>query len=88
MSSIKRVYYGFRYYSGHGTTWNNTPYIAGDLQAFKTRKELEAWIDREQRTAPCGCDGGERVVVSRKEAVKMAGVDGVERAREWTLDED
>lgn len=71
---MKQLYYGFRYFSGHATT-TGSPHsltghlsIAGSLDVFSSQQRLDVWLDAEKRTAPCGCEGGERVQLTKKEA--------------------
>lgn len=66
-------YYGFRFFSNHSCTMGHPNIetgnfsIAGAFEVFSTKELLESWIDREKRSAPSGCYGGERVQVTKKE---------------------
>lgn len=71
---MTKYVYGFRFYSGRETTWGNTGRIAGELHVFHSIQFLNAWLENENRSNPCGCGGGERIRVSRKEAIKMMGI--------------
>ena len=68
-----KKYYGFRYWSGRSTTWNNTNRIAGQLEIFETLDALNDWLNNEKLSSPCGCGGGERVRVTRERAIEMMG---------------
>ena len=72
-------YYGFRYYSGRDSTWANTGRIAGELEIFQSLPSLKNWLDDENLCNPCGLGGGERIRVSRKEAIKLIGKEEFER---------
>ena len=68
-----KTYYGFRYFSGKNTTWANTGKIAGDLELFNNKEEVEKWISEEMLSEPCGCGGGIRERKTRAEAIKLVG---------------
>lgn len=68
---MARYFYGFRYYSGRSTTWNNTRNIAGAIVKFKAKRLRDKWLDEEKRSAPCGCGGGERIAVNSQELRKL-----------------
>jgi hypothetical protein len=73
----KKLYYGFRYYSGHSTTTGEPNpktgrlSIAGETRVFSNREKLNAWLDKEKLTSPCGLGGGRREEKTLKELRKL-----------------
>lgn len=82
-----KKYYGFRFYSGRDTTWNNTHYIAGDLHVFKNLDDLKDWISKERMDLPCGNGGGERIRISRADAIRMKGIENYRQEVEGFLNQ-
>ena len=81
---IKRLYYGFRYYSGHTCTFADSDgVVAGRLELFHVKSDLYDWLAAEKLSAPCGCDGGERVKVSRVQAIALVTRAELEKMREY-----
>jgi hypothetical protein len=79
-----RHYYGFRFYSGRETTYGDSGRIAGELSVFKSKSERIDWLDSEDRTAPISCEGGERISVSRREAIALVGLEGFNESVEYS----
>ena len=81
-----KVYYGFRYLSGRNTTYADSGKIAGELVAFHSHALLKKWLREERLSAPCGLGGGERVHVTRSEAIKLTSMAEVNAVREEALE--
>ena len=69
-----RKYYGVRFFGGNRTCTigqaneeTGRYSVACAVEVFKTRAERDEWISKEKRSAPCGCDGGERIAATKKE---------------------
>ena len=69
-----RKYYGIRFYGGNRTcTIGQDNKVTGHysvacaVEVFRTRAERDEWISKEKISAPCGCDGGERIAATKKE---------------------
>lgn len=86
-----KCFYGFRWFGKRGfTTWASGGSgrnfgEAGELCVFFDRTERSKWVARENLSAPCGCGGGERDCVTRKEALRLVGKEQLEELREWAL---
>lgn len=69
----KKLYYGFRYFSGDNTTTGRpNPYtgrysIAGQCAVFNSHDELDAWLAEEKLAYPTGLGGGRRRQVTKSE---------------------
>lgn len=72
-----RFFWGFRFYGNRRTTYGIANLrtgrcdIAGELQAFASKRDLNNWLSEENMSAPCGCDGGERIQVTLLQARKL-----------------
>jgi hypothetical protein len=68
-----KKYYGFRYFAGKSCTtgepnkFTGRLSTAGDFVVFDSQEKLDAWLDGEKLTAPCGLDGGLREQVTKNE---------------------
>ena len=69
-----RKYYGVRFFGGNRTcTTGQANEVTGRysvacaVEVFRTRAERDEWINKEKISAPCGCDGGERIAATKKE---------------------
>ena len=69
-----RKYFGIRFYGGNRTCTIDMPNektgrysVACVVEVFRTRADREEWINKEKISAPCGCDGGERIAATKKE---------------------
>ena len=69
-----RKYYGVRFLGGNRTcTFGQANERTGRysvacvVEVFRTRAERDEWISKEKISAPCGCDGGERIAATKKE---------------------
>lgn len=67
----RKLFLGFRFFGGRHTRWANSCAIDGELVGFFSRKDLIKWLDGEKIGEPCGLDGGERINVTRQEAMEL-----------------
>ena len=69
-----RKYYGVRFFGGNRTcTIGQANKVTGhcsvacSVEVFRTREDRDEWVNNEKISAPCGCDGGERIAATKKE---------------------
>lgn len=68
---MKRLYYGFRYFSGKNTTTGRPNpktgrhSIAGEAVVFEKKENLISWLKRQNRGGYSGRDGGIRERVTK-----------------------
>ena len=93
---MSRLYLGFRFYSGRSTTTGSPHPLtgryskAGELVGFESKEKLNQWLNGERLSAPCGCDGGERIAVTKNEARNLflgESVEDFEREIEMSREE-
>jgi len=84
-----RKYYGIRFLGGNRTCTTGSPNeitgrmsIACNLEVFRSRADRDAWIEKEKLSAPCGCDGGERIASTKRECRSYRLGDTVEQFNE------
>jgi hypothetical protein len=72
-----RKFYGIRYHGGNRTCTTGQPNditgrmsIACNIEVFRARAERDEWVSKEKLSAPCGCDGGERIAATKNECRK------------------
>ena len=75
---MAKKYYGFRFYSNRSCTYGSpNPVtgrysIAGNIEVFRSKIDLNNWLSGEKLSAPCGCGGGERKQVTKKVARSLS----------------
>ena len=72
-----RKFYGVRFLGGNRTCTTGTPHeitgnmsIACDVQIFRSRAERDAWLKKQELSAPTGANGGERIAAKKIEVRK------------------
>jgi len=75
---MARKYYGIRFFSSNRECTMGDPHPktgrcskASAIEVFRTKADLDEWLDSEKLTAPSGLDGGARISANKADCRKQ-----------------